>query len=544
MKIHSEKCSNFEERKIQLSCDGVHENKSTQVSIDVYSLSFKNCKQIYPHKLVRPLGRFKPDSKINLREVLDDINENELRITQYVGDNPKRADAKCVLCHSSWYPCEYCYAKGKKIEITKNNIARKKISDQIASVQEKITECENNPTNPDSQEKIVNLSSLKNGLLKSLNALNRKSNILWPSSTMNAEHRSRASIEEILQKIENNEELSIDERKGIVQRSVLFDLPYFNFVYDVPAEYLHSGCLGLIKRLTELTFNVGTNRQRVTTRKLSPTTQFNKLMSNTKSFKESSRRARSLDFAVFKAQEFRNMCILYFPNVIECIEVNAKERHLWLYLAYMMRASLIPSSEFAEIDLSVVNDCCTKFYILFEELFGMQNCNYNLHLICCHLLEIRTHGPLTQTSAFKFESFYGEMRRAFVPGTISTCKQILKNILLKRAISNHICENKIFISNYETSLESNNLIYCYQRKTYYVYQISEINGAEITCFKVGQYPVTFPELPNLNWSKIGVFKKGGISESTTTLNTSDICGKVLNVGKYLITCPINVLNEK
>ena len=73
---------------------------------------------------------------------------------------------------------------------------------------------------------------------------------------MYSQHRSRNSILEIVEKIENNERLSIDESKGIVGRSLLLDIPDFNFTYDVPAEYLHSGCLGVIKKLVELTFNV------------------------------------------------------------------------------------------------------------------------------------------------------------------------------------------------------------------------------------------------------------------------------------------------
>lgn len=79
---------------------------------------------------------------------------------------------------------------------------------------------------------------------------------------MYSQHRSRNSILEIVEKIENNERLSIDESKGIVGRSLLLDIPDFNFTYDVPAEYLHSGCLGVIKKLVELTFNVVSKKKK------------------------------------------------------------------------------------------------------------------------------------------------------------------------------------------------------------------------------------------------------------------------------------------
>lgn len=108
----------------------------------------------------------------------------------------------------------------------------------------------------------------------------------------------------------------------------------------------------------------------------------------------------------------------------------------------MLRSSVIPSEEFSTIEISDVHESCFQFYKLFELLFGKQNCSYNLHVFCSHLLEIRTHGPLTETSAFKFEAFYGEMRRSFVPGTISPMKQALQNIMLKRTLTPHSCEKK------------------------------------------------------------------------------------------------------
>lgn len=515
------------------------ESKSTSNTIDVYSVCFKNCRSIYPCKLVRPLGRYKVDNRKYLGQVLEDITANGFRITQFIGDNPKRSNAKECKCFSSWYPCEYCYAKGTKLQVSDNSNAKKKLVDQINLIAEKIEDCKKKENTPENSNQIENLESLKEDIQKSINAFNRKTNILWPASTMNCQPRSRNSILNIIEKLENNEELSIDEAKGITGRSLLLNLPDFNFVYDSPAEYLHSGCLGLVKRLVELTFNVGEKRSRVTTRKLSSPAAFNKLMANTKVPREFPRRARNLDFAVFKGQEFRNISIFFFPLVIDCIEINFKERHLWLYLAYMMRSAVIPSQEFEQIDIPLVNELCKKFYEMFEELFGMQNCTYNTHTFCSHLMEIRTHGPLTETSAFKFESFYGEMRRSFVAGTVSPMKQILKKILLKRTLRNHSCTSNIYVSNYDTSLESNNLVYTYSRKNYEIFQISEIDNDIITC----KYPAQFNETPTLNWSSVGVFKKGGVSSIKRRINSDEICGKVLNVGKYLITCPINILNK-
>lgn len=270
--IHQKSCPSFTERKIQLSCDGMSESRSSSVSVDVYSLKMKNCQCIYPHKLVRPLGKNVIDHRKQLKDVVCDILANDLRIMQFIADNLKRAIAKECKNHAAWYPCEYCYAKGIKIDLNENNNARKKILDQIKSVNEKISQCQNEPL---SQSKIENLIALKEELQKSLSALRRKSNILWPQSTMYSEHRSRQTIDMIIEKLKRNEELSIDEAKGFVGISVFLDVPDFNFVYDSPCEYMHCACLGVVKRLLMLTFDVGENRSRVTKRKLSSVKAFN-----------------------------------------------------------------------------------------------------------------------------------------------------------------------------------------------------------------------------------------------------------------------------
>ena len=493
---------------------------------------------------MRPLGKYKLDHQRHIREVLNDITENNFRITQIIGDNPIRSRFKGCKNHSAWFPCEYCFSKGIKIEISDNSKARKKLLEQKNLLEEKIIQCQTETPTPERARRISNLESLREEILKSMNSLKRKSNILWPYSTIGAQHRSRNSVLEILEKIENNGQLSIDEAKGIVFRSPLLDLPNFNYIYDVPAEYLHSGCLGVIKRLVELTFQVGEKRTRITKRKLSSPKSFNILMLMTLVPQEFPRRARNLDTSVFKGQEYRNLCIFFFPLVLDCIENSAKERHLWLYLAYIIRSATIPTEEFSQINVDQVCEFSERFYKLFEQLFGKLNCPYNLHVFCGHVMEIRTHGPLTETSAFKFESFYGEMRRSFVPGTPSPLKQIMKNVLLARTIRKHKCVNNMFISNYDTSLECNKLIYTFEKNEYQFYQVSDIEGDIVTCNKIGKYPAIFPETPDINWSTVGVFKKGGVSDTQTNLNSSKICGKLLHVGKYLLTCPKNVLNEK
>ena len=371
---------------------------------------------VYPHLLVRPLGKYKGiDNKKHFKVFLDEIKENNIKIEQFCGDNLKRSFARDALSHSSNYPCEYCFSKGVSIIVNSTDIDGKEDLDiEIALIDEKIRNTEDN------NEKLK-LTRLKEKLKKRNAGKRKRSKITWPASTASGEPRT---VQKILDIVENLDNLGPEERKGITGRSLFLDIPNFNMVLDMPTEYLHSTCLGVVKKLVILTFSVGETKPRNTKRKLSKPECFNVIMSKVKTAREFPRRARDLDFSVLKGSEFRNIAIFYFVIVLECIEIGQGERKLWLYLAYMIRSCIVPSEEFRYVNLEDVEWCCKHFYELYEKLFGCINCTYNTHVVCSHLLEMRKHGPLTETSAFIFESFYGEMRRAFVPGTVSPLKQI------------------------------------------------------------------------------------------------------------------------
>ena len=417
---------------------------------------------------------------------------------------------------------------------------KKKLLDQKNTLQSAIASADSSD-----KEKINSLKEIEKNINENLKALSRKnSHIVWPSCTFDGNKRSTERIKEIVEKLENNEILSADEAKGITGRSLFLDIPYFDFVLHMPTEYLHSACLGVTKKMTELTFNVGENRQRNTTRKLSSPETFNKLIACVLVPREYSRRVRSLAFHVMKGQEFRNLIIVFFPLVIKCIEKEAKERRLWLLLAYMIRVCIITEPEYEDIDPEVLNYCGKQFYVLFEKLFNVRNCTYYVHIIACHLPEMRALGPLTESSAFGFESFYSEVRHSFVPGTNAPLKQVLQKCLMRRAIGPHCCETSIYLSPKETSHESNCYIYTYVNKQYSFFKILSIDNDHLTCYKVGKYVTSFPETPTLKWEKVGVFKAGGISDEVVTVHRADVAGKVIRVDNLFITCPNNVLREK
>ena len=547
MKVHSKACPSFDSKNIHIqeSLDGVSEAKSNSISLDVYSTKFKNCRYIYPHRIIRPIRKEYIDNQEQLRKVLSDLHYSDIEIDEMIGDNPKRAFLRYCLNSNALFPCEYCFAKGVKHTV-KTPISEGKTDSAII---DKLKLLKKETKNEENEATIKVLETLLLDIKKKSNSKKRQITA-WPPSTSDKELRTKENMLEIVALIEENqlnddgEPLSKDEVKGVVGRSEFLKLDYFDFVNGLPPEYMHLVCLGVVKRLTELTFNVGLNRPRITKRKLSSTKTFNYLMSLTKGVFEFSRRSRDLDFAVYKAEEFRNLILFYFPHVLECIESDANERAVWLYLAFMIRACTLPDCEYFNVNVNHISTACQKFYKMYEQLFGTANCTYSTHVLCCHLLLLRQLGPLTETSAFKFESFYGEIRNSFTPGSPSTLKQIFETTILKRVLCPHSCEKSTQISNYDTSLQCNSLVYTYTNDNVNIYKVLDMIDDDVICHPQGKFNCNFIETPELDWNSVGVFLKGASSKEIMKVPQKSIAGKVLKVGEHLITCPDNVLKEK
>ena len=550
-------CPNFT-NEVNLSLDGVQESKSSNVSNDIYSLTFKGCQKVFPIRLIRPVNRHKIDNQYHFNEVLEDLALNDTIINNMICDKPKRSNICMTLNQNATFACEYCESPAVHIDNVKEikDIDRKK-NLHIEHLKSEIELLKNKPgTSTSYAKKIADLQKMIKNVeenhKKSLKKLKSK-HLCWPCSTANGPPRTMDGINAIVEEIEASEvPLSRQDAKGVVGRSLLLNYPGFSLIEQVPAEYMHSVCIGAVRRLTELTFKVGQIRLRVTKRKLSDPQMFNNIIRLVQLPNELSRRIRNLDFAVMKATEFRNLLIFFFPVVLKCIETKfVKERKLWLQLAFVIRACVISNEEFHVISQATIAGLALDFYKHYEKIYGPSNCTYSIHIVCSHILQIRGNEPLTARSAFIFENFYAEMKNLFCPGTLSPLKQILRNCIMKRQLQTHCCSNPIKYSEMpplnkrNIGKENNHSIYVLNDGKHCLYSITKINNDNtFTCVKQGKYEAKFDELKKVNWSLVGVYKLGPTCDQPVVINKKDIAGKCIIVNDFIITCPKNVLTEK
>ena len=121
-KIHRAKCGKSDCGRLNLSMDGVQESKSSNVTTDAFTVSFPECKKVYPLRLIRPFNRYKYDDQKEIKHVLDDINKCKCRLLKAIFDNPKRARARLAFSHSGKFSCEYC--EGTSVSVSDPNVSR------------------------------------------------------------------------------------------------------------------------------------------------------------------------------------------------------------------------------------------------------------------------------------------------------------------------------------------------------------------------------------------------------------------------------------
>ena len=354
----------------------------------------------------------------------------------------------------------------------------------------------------------------------------------------------KSDILNIVHRMEIGENLSKDEKLGVVSHSPLLNIDYFDFVNDIPVDYMHNICLGVVKRMLELCFNIGKQRIRITNRTLRPPNLFNKKIKSVKVPSDFSRRCRELDFSVLKAQEFRNIALFFFPLILDSLPRNCTERKLWLSLSFILRACILPSDESQILNENFISTLASNFYVTYEKLFGSSNCTYNTYMFSAHIMKMKGSGNLTDTSCFVFENFYAELRNCYVPGTPSTLKQMFEKSFLRRTLSRHTCSPPISVSNNDTNLTCDSLIYTHSESQYKFYKINDICDDYLTCSTLGKSLFQFEQEKQLNWNTVGVFQCGAVASDTVYVTRNNVKGKVIRVGKILLTCPNNVLIEK
>lgn len=369
--------------------------------------------------------------------------------------------------------------------------------------------------------------------------LGRKVNKHFPSSSMGAPTRTADVMENLVQKIESGKvKPGQDGSYGVLRRSVLSGLDGFDIIEHVPTDYMHMVSLGITKQMIRHMFRFPLKR--LGNVRVPHVDRFNELLAETHGLSEMSRRPRQLDLSVWKSEELKYLLLGYWPCV-----ADATDRHyvrVWLLFTYLVRAFTIPDEYYLPLTDAVdLEGLLGAWYKEFEKAFGPDELHYNVHSFH-HLMRVRALGPLTETSAYRFEDQYGVMKRAFVPGTPSTGKQALKKCFLSLRFGKHHCRKKLHLHARHTSAVDDRWIFLGPKN---VLRATGFNGRHVTGHQVKiQHGCHLGGDFSLDFNDVLVYRVLAVDESRlVTYDISDIQGKCVLTGDILSVLTTNILTE-
>lgn len=523
---------------VHLFVDNIREAKASARSVCVYAIKFKDCALTYPVCIVRPVkGKTGIDYDAILRGLIADLHGSGMRIVHVIADAPKRGELRCVLQHQSDVACDYCKGSVTKIRNTEG--------------------------------RVVGKAWLTNG-----DPLRTKE---W-----------------MLHVLDNWEDYTEEERFGIKSKSPLFTIPNFDPIHDMPPEYMHSMCLGVVRVLTELTMNVTkkTMSKNASFTRIS-VEQFDAALENVRVPQEFSRRIRHLDPAVWKAEEYRNLILFFFPAVVGLTKLppegqnwatkslrtlstvttlrsdrwtqamkaqsttpelitaaNFLVRMLWNTLTFLLRIYTLPVPEFDYIIGRYVTRenlimWQNRFVHILGKTHGAWNCPYNVHHVT-HLHLLREKGPLWHTSAFYGECMFSKLQRVARPESRNPIRVQLDSVYsCWRA--GHACQKSLTVAPEGKNVKfDDSLFYTFAKGTYTFYKVMAGREDCVLAHKVivGEF-VDRQRYGNFSWKRVGVFTFVRVKdeEDAVLIKKVDISGKAILVVDLIMTVANGLLRE-
>ncbi len=463
-------------RQFDVSIDGVPESKSSGLSIEVLSIRFMGCKNVYTIGILQPSrkGMQNKDS-VTMKHFLDELEKSDFEVRFVIADAPKRSSLRGLKSHAANFSCPYCHA------------------------------C--------------------------------KVDGHYPSNTFRQAPRSDSEIRRVAELVENGR---VTNSEGVKCRSILNNVKGLDLVNDIPAEPMHLVWLGIVRKMIKLMYKQKT----VTTSKYwksvsfiqSPESSINAELHKCKGLPEHNRRPRDLDTTVWKAEEYRNLVLVFWPAVAATAPSATKT--VWLLTVYIVRAFSLPDVFYEKLNRDELEtNLLRRWYVAYEAAFKAANCTHNTHLFT-HLDRVRKCGPLSETSAMLYEDHYAVVKKNYKAGTAALGSQALTTTYLAQ-MNGHPCLPRRKLSLASTDKVESRFVYMRDGA---VMMLTYLDGDDVRGrrLKTERPP---PLLNGLALEDVLVFKVATQQQGMIeTVDKRDVLGKVVLSNGYGSVVLWNMMN--
>jgi len=206
----------------------------------------------------------------------------------------------------------------------------------------------------------------------------------------------------------------------------LLKVPHFKPVTNVPLDYMHLICLGIVRKLIYLWFD-GELHYRLQSKAVEIIST--RLLTQLKPSipVEFARKPRPMNCVkLWKATEYRLILLYTGPLAFKSIlQKNVYTNFMVLHVI----VRILSSQDLNEY-LSYAQDLILFFIKTFMRLYGIQNMSHNVHSLIHLVDDVKKYGPLDKFSAFKFEN-YMQILKKYVRKADKPLQQVVRRCIEK-----------------------------------------------------------------------------------------------------------------
>jgi CRISPR/Cas system-associated protein Csx1 len=216
--------------------------------------------------------------------------------------------------------------------------------------------------------------------------------------------------------------------------SNLANIPQLHFIENIPLDYMHLLCLGVMRKCFHL-WLTGDLKIRLQYRKCQILSNMLETVIKQAIPIEFCRKPRSLDYLKqWKATEYRQI-LLYTGSVVnnrilqEILSNDMYYHFLMLYVA----TRILFDEDLCKKYLDYAKKLLKHYVKSFKILYGEHNISHNIHNLIHLCDDVRIHGTLNLFSVFKYENFLQEIKK-LIRKTDKPLQQLHRRFMEKKAI--------------------------------------------------------------------------------------------------------------
>ncbi len=475
---------------IDLSWDGVEPDKKKDKVLEVFSMRTADCNRVVA--LTIYLGEHGcNEPELVLRPFIEEYTDLNVRVRFLLCDSKARVVLMNMIALTGYFGCQWCLARGEPNDVP--------MLDEHG------------------------------------NRNRRGAAVLWTDKTLDKRPRTHALY------VQQGEEAEATNTIvcGVKGTSCVVEL-FEDVMLGVPIDYFHAVYLGLSRKIMKEI--LGTSQVFLARPRHRQVKQaINARWPTVHVPSEVQRRPRRIDESSYKASEWKSLCFIGFPIVISSLVGLAmrQEARAFTYFVFLCRAMVVSQPCYDRVRQEVdLKDVMKKFIKSYMKAFGKAACIPSLHLFS-HLLEQRSHQPLSLTSTESFESFYAIIKKQFKTGTQSIGKQVLENLFgYYNGQLSHNCRKKYRYRPMEDDIKHD----CWIRtENGYKKIVQHLGNGRVTCRVVDTERYTPDVVRTLPFHLIGVARFKRVRNDEVIVQEADIIEKVVKVERVLVSMPFDIL---